>query len=406
MRNKIRLQGNDTTHLFKSSQLPDKGGWLWFPSLIGWEPMFNLGEFSNEKIVIALAVLAASGAAMAQSSVTLYGIADVYVGSVKTEAAGVSLTQTVLNSGSVNGSRWGMKGSEDLGGGLKANFDLQAGINMDNGAGTSTTATAFSRQSWVGLSGGFGAVRFGRTTTPFDDVSGASDALFDSNLAPMNSVFKSTGYSVRQSNMMYYQAPTFGGFSGALSYALGEDKASVATAPVAPTLVPVTAGTSGRTADATATTSLNLTYAAGPLSAQLGYQVEDTNVVTPAGVALSDQKFTRLGAAYNFGVATAKATYGKVNNVAGVNGNDATDYQLGVDFPVSSTLTLSTSYAKSTDSKSVGFEQTRKGLGIGASYTLSKRTFLYGGLESDTATNNAAADSKHSLFAVGMQHRF
>lgn len=337
-----------------------------------------------KKSLIALAVLAASGAAMAQSSVTLYGIADIFLGSVKTEAAGVSLTNTVLNSGAVNGSRWGMKGSEDLGGGLKANFDYQAGINLDTGAGTSTTATAFSRQSWVGFSGGFGAVRLGRTTTPFDDVSGASDAVFDSALAPMNSVFRSTGYSARQSNMMYYQAPTFGGFSGAISYALGEDK---------------TAATS-----ATSTTSLNLTYGAGPLALQLGYQVEDKVNATAAS---ADAKFTRLGASYNFGVATAKATYGKVNNVAGVNGYDATDYQLGVDFPVSPVLTLSASYAKSTDSNPTNvFESTRKGYGIGAAYTLSKRTFLYGGLESDTATVANASDNKHTVFAVGVQHRF
>jgi len=336
-----------------------------------------------KKSLIALAVLAASGASMAQSTVTLYGIADLWFGTVTNETAGVSLSKTMLESGGVNGSRWGMKGSEDLGGGLKANFDFQAGIALDTGAGTSATATAFSRQSWVGFSGGFGAFRLGRTTTAYDDVSGSSNAVFDSALAPMGSVFKSTGYSSRQNNMLYYQAPNMSGFSGAVSYALGEDK---------------TAATS-----ATSTTSLNLTYGAGPLAVQFAYQVQD--VLNPTA-ASSDAAFTRLGASYNFGVATAKVTYGKVSNVASVTDSNATDFQIGVDYPMSSALTLSASYAKSDDDKPVGFESARKGYGIGAAYTLSKRTFLYGGYRSNTATVLNTADTKDSVLAVGVQHRF
>ncbi len=356
-----------------------------------------------KKSLIALAVLAASGASMAQSSVTLYGILDTYYANVTTETAGVSLSTNKLDSGAVNGSRWGMKGSEDLGGGLKANFDLQAGIGLDTGAGTSATATAFSRQSWVGFSGGFGALRVGRTTTPFDDVSGSSNAVFDSALAPAgNGVFKSTGYSARQSNMFYYQAPNMGGFSGAISYALGEDKATVATAP---TLL-----VAGRTADATSTTSLNLTYANGPIAAQFAYQTEATNVVgvLPGAVAASDVSFTRLGASYNFGVVTAKATYGKVSNVGNVKDVNATEYQIGVDYPMSSALTLSASYAKSNDDQPVAgaFEQARQGFGIGAAYTLSKRTFLYGGYRSNTATVLNTSDTKTNVLAAGVQHRF
>jgi predicted porin len=90
-----------------------------------------------KKSLVALAVLAASGAAMAQSSVTLYGIADLWFGTANTDNGTTSLSQTLLESGGVNGSRWGLKGSEDLGGGLKANFDLQQGIRLDDGSGTS-----------------------------------------------------------------------------------------------------------------------------------------------------------------------------------------------------------------------------------------------------------------------------
>ena len=343
-----------------------------------------------KKSLVALAVLAASGAAMAQSSVTLYGIADLWVGvvsnennaeSVKAGAGTGSISQTMMESGGVNGSRWGLRGSEDLGGGLKANFNLQAGINLDTGAGASTVATAFSRQSWVGFSGGFGAVRLGRTTTAFDDVSGTSDAVLDSKLAPMGYVFKSTGYSARQDNMFYYQAPDFGGFSGAISYALGENKTA--------------------TTSATSTTSLNLTYAAGPVSAQLGYQVED--VINAVGQG--DKNYFRLGGTYAFGPAVAKLTYGKAGNISNVDGADATEWQLGVDYVLSPALVLTGSLAQSSDNAKAG-DFTRKGFGLAAKYIMSKRTFLYGGYEADTTTKSNVADQKHSVLAVGVQHNF
>lgn len=348
-----------------------------------------------KKSLIALAVLAASGAAMAQSSVTLYGLADVWFGSVKNTlgvpvgaggksvfgvegvAAVGSIRNTKLDSGGVNSSRWGIKGSEDLGGGLKANFLLEQGFSIDNGA-QAEAGQAFSRQSYVGLSGGFGEVKLGKVWTAYDDVSGASNAVFDSKLAPLNHVFASTAYSANPGSTIYYATPTFSGFAGAVSYSLGEDKTA--------------------TTDATSVTSFNVTYGAGPLAAQLGYQVEDNATGT-------DAKFTRLGGSYDFGVVVAKATYGKVSNFNNVNGQDADEYQIGLDVPVSAALTVSASYASSKDDV-VGFDQKRTGYGIAASYTLSKRTFLYGGYTSNKATNDGAADDKLNILAVGVQHRF
>ncbi|MDD2880870.1 MAG: porin [Rhodoferax sp.] len=338
-----------------------------------------------KKSLIALAVMAASGASFAQSSVTLYGLADIWFGSVKSTngVAGTSLTQTKMDSGGVNTSRWGMKGSEDLGGGLKANFKLEQGFQLDDG--TATSGQAFSREAYVGFSGGFGEVKLGKVWTAYDDVSGASNAVFDSKLAPLNWVFVSTGYAGNPGNTIYYATPSFSGFAGAISYSLGENKTA--------------------TASASATTSFNVTYGAGPVAVQLGYQVEDKDN-SAAGSA--DAKFTRLGGSYDLGVAALKATYGKVNNVGGNSGYDATEYQLGVDFPVSSALTLSASYAKSDDSNPTGvYEQSRKGYGIAAAYTLSKRTFLYGGYTDNKFTNAGGfGDDKVSILAVGVQHKF
>ncbi len=152
-----------------------------------------------KKSLIALAVMAASGASFAQS-VTLYGIADVWVGSIK--AAGNRTT--VLESGGVSGSRWGLKGTEDLGGGLKANFLLEQGFAIDSGAGGS----GFNRQAYVGFSGGFGEVKLGNVYTAYDDISAAANSAFDSALAPQNGVWASTGYTSNPITICTTRPPT------------------------------------------------------------------------------------------------------------------------------------------------------------------------------------------------------
>lgn len=336
-----------------------------------------------KKSLIALAVLAAAGAASAQSTATVYGLADIWFGNVKTDnGAGVTTSTTKLDSGGVNTSRWGLKGSEDLGGGLKANFKLEQGFALDTGlVGTGTAGQvagtqAFDRQTWVGLSGGFGEVQFGKVWSAYDDVSGASDAMFDSPaLAPMNIIFASGGYTDRPINGLRYTSPEMSGFTGAFSYSLDEG-----------------VGTSK--------TALSLSYGAGPLTAQFGYQKEATVAVA------NDVSFTRLGATYDFHVATAKLTYGKADNIANVSGAGASEWQLGADFPVSAALTLSASYAKSDDNaNTITPNQSRKGFGLGAAYTLSKRTFLYGGLTHTSATT-AGVDATGDRYAMGIQHKF
>jgi len=339
-----------------------------------------------KKSLIALAVLAASGAAMAQSTVTLYGIADLWVGSVKLETAGVGTRQTLMTDGGVDTSRWGIKGSEDLGGGLKANFNFENGFAMDSG-GLSTTNVAFTRQAWVGFSGGFGEVKFGKTGTAYDNVQGRSDAMFDSDLAPANDpgglgVFRSSNSPAggKANNNIHYQAPTFGGFTGAVSYALDE-----------------------KVAGATAITSFNVTYAGGPIGAQVAYQKNDQD-----GVA-SDTSFTRLGASYNFGVATAKVMYGKVNNTLQVANADTSEWQIGADFPVSAALTLSASYATSKDDATAApalGEVKRSGYGLGAAYSLSKRTMFYGGFKKAKDDQGTGPNKDLTVFAVGVNHKF
>lgn len=333
------------------------------------------------KSLIALAVLAASGVASAQSTVTLYGIADVWFGSLESPST-TGLKQTMIGSGGVDESRFGLKGSEDLGGGLKANFVLEQGFQIDTGA-QSVPGQMFSRQAYVGLSGGFGQVRLGKTFTPFDDVSTTTNPGFNSALSPNNHVWVSTSYQANPANTVYYATPSLSGFSGAASYSLGENKTTLVSA--------------GKVVSA------NVKYEGGPLYAGLAYQTEKANG------AATTAKFTRLNASYDFGVAKLLAGYGHVTDVVGLAaGNKSKEYQVGVDFPVSAALTISGGYAhsKSTDLGVGAADITRSGYGLAAAYSLSKRTFLYGGVQSSKQTQANALDVKGNLYGVGVHHAF
>lgn len=363
-----------------------------------------------KKTFIALAVLAASGAAMAQSTVTLYGIADIWLGNVKVDQGTAPVSgglvkaiagtnRNLLQGAGVNGSRYGLRGSEDLGGGLTANFNLEQGFNPDDGAAGTvkdnagvTQAAAFSRNAWVGVAGGFGAVKLGRIASPYFELEATHDGMFGSILSAGTVSFRtgagnSTSLEVsnitpRLNNSIRYETPVLGGVAGALQYGLTENKT--------------------KAVDAGANYSLSLAYAGGPLSALLAYQSEKAS-----GIATTI-KNTRLGASYDFGLAKLRASYGKGSNVAAVNGAEVTEYQVGIDYPASPALTLYTNYANSKDNVTLDAnEGQRKAYGLGAKYTLSKRTFLYGGYVNGRKTQNgAASDTTVNVLALGMQHRF
>jgi predicted porin len=348
-----------------------------------------------KKTLIALAVLSAAGVASAQSSVTLYGVADVYLGSIKvktTNAAGVSssLRQNVINSGGFGESRFGLTGSEDLGGGLKANFVLESGVDMSTGAGgTSSTGSSsvFSRNSWVGLSGGFGALRLGRMWSPYDEVNGIGAGAFNEIFAPANNnVFATNTYVANPGNSIYYSTPNISGFSAALSYSFGENKTA--------------------TVDAGRIVSANAQYAGGPLTVSLSHQQEKA---TGAATAL---KLTKLNAAYDFGVVALRAGVGQAKNgTTGLFGAGAydkgRDMQVGLDVPLGNALSLSagvargkiTLLANAGEIKSTGF-------GLAAKYQVSKRTFFYTGLLLTKNDGPGSSEVKTDTFALGVQHKF
>ena len=343
-----------------------------------------------KKSLIALAVLAASGASFAQSSVTIYGIVDAYVGVNKAVDATTKqvVTSTVLNSGGVDGNRWGLKGSEDLGGGLKADFVLEQGFNIDTGAvaGNGNPAgnagQAFARYSAVGFSGGFGEVKLGKYSSAYDMVENGANAVFNSGLSAEAGTWKSGGYIWNPANGIYYATPEFSGFSGAVSYALGENKNAV------------TGEGAGNVS------AFNVKYAQGPIMASLGYQTEKAT-----GNATAN-KFGQINGSYDFNVAKLQLAYGTatVNTAVTTKTNE---YQIGVTAPVSTALALSANYAYSKDdANSAATGVKRAGIGLGAAYTLSKRTFVYGGYRAESAKQDGMANVDTSLFAVGVHHVF
>ena len=379
-----------------------------------------------KKTVIAFAALSAiAGVAQAQSSVTLYGLLDANFGSYKTNVAVgntiQNLKQTKIDSGGLNGSRWGIRVSEDLGGGLAAVANLESGFNADTGA-SGQGGLLFGRRANVGLTGGFGTVVIGRNSSSYDDVSAdhamMGATIFDpSNTNNGNSTTQAAGintaanaaaflgrnttwvgFNTRFNNSVKYTSANYSGFSGSAMYALGEDKTQAV--------------------GASRTVSANLKYANGPLLVSGGYQSEGATRTAAAKPALEN---TLLNVAYDFGVAKVgagfnRAKYKDVIVPAGLPGAGGEfkaqkEFSLSVAVPVGAT-TLSAGYARSkgdTLGKSTGF-------GVQALYSLSKRTTLYAGALStkayDTLTTAALAGlpgsniGRTTTYAAGMRHTF
>jgi predicted porin len=338
-----------------------------------------------KKSLIALAVLAASGAAMAQSSVTLYGRLDASIGQTKTEVTNqVTVKQTGVNSSDLNTTYWGLKGSEDLGGGLRANFDLQSQFSMDTGA-IAKDQSLFERKAIVGVSGAFGAVDLGRNYTPYDGLNAATNNVYDSNFASTLAVSGTgiKGYTNRYSNSITYTSPSFSGVSGAVGYGFGENK-----------------NTTTNFGDATDTTSLHIKYANGPLLVGYAYQEEKLARVS-ALTAQDKNQYNLVGASYDFGMAKLVGSYNQAKN----NTLKDKEYQVGVSVPFGAAA-VAVGYS---NSKSEGLGVTNKGDGasIVGTYNLSKRTTAYAGYEqAKVESMNGSITTKTSNFATGVRHTF
>ena len=326
----------------------------------------------NNYSVYALAALAAT-ASFAQSSVTISGLAD--LGYRIVNAPGVNKDTQGLAANGIGTTVLTIAGSEDLGGGLKANFQLQltpdfatgngvsgAAANQMDGLNASAHSVSGAQQAYVGLAGGFGEVQAGRVNTNALDAwgvgsvfgtalgsgyGGTGGAMFSRSISGAPATIYNTA-PTRFNNAIRYISPSFNGFSGSLLYVPKVNKAGGAVAGTQ------AAGQS----DAVSTnregvTDLGLKYSNGPLNIAYANQKVSqgsegvaplvgnvsTSTETAAGLSANGtSQINILSANYNFGATTVYGAYWtEVQKNAGTTKNvDATAYALGAKYVMGS----------------------------------------------------------------------
>lgn len=411
-----------------------------------------------QKKVIALAVAGlVSGAAFAQSNVTIYGRVDQayqystggegYVQGVDAfgnpamvkSHAGKNKFSGIVDGG-VAPSRIGFKGEEDLGNGLKTVFKLEYGLGVDTGAFKTT-----ARQSFVGLSSNkMGTLTVGRQYAPGFDATGNNSAFGTGYFSPYANIvggaaMDATGSTLdasggaRWNNSIKYTSPTFSGFTGQAIYAFGESTNDF--------------GNAASTSD-NGKFGLGLNYNNGPLNVDAVYQTRmNVQYTAPAAGDGQGKDINEwyVGAAYDFQVVKAFASYQNMKDGnkfalgnsygagqgigaadAGFTRVDSRVWQIGVSAPVGAAGHVLAEYAR------VNFDQrnntgitrayqldgSTSGFGIGYTHDLSKRTQLYTSLvrmsndkhsmsvdtEQSTVIGNAGA--ANTTFTAGISHTF
>ncbi len=380
--------------------------------------------------VLGLVVSAFSVSALAQSSVQVGGMVDVYAGSLK--RSGDAASTGVVNSSGMQTSWWGFKGTEDLGNGLQANFALTGFFRPDiGGAGRNNSDTMFARDANVGLSGSFGRVSLGRDLAPnfvpmltFNPFA-ASFAFSPLGLHSQTSSSRYRGQAwspvvsgdTAWSNEIMYVTPKLGGFTTSFFLQLGEQ-----------------AGDSGKN-----NFGVNTMYAQGPLSFGAYFQsvkvnnpVDTTvgessvftftpyNRVTGATYTLAASKNDTwfLGGAYDLQFMKLFGTFNRSNTKL-IGAADDSQYdlkantvQLGTSVPVGKGSVL-LSWARTKveakgdfsavlGSSDVQSSITRNTASLGYDYFLSKRTDVYSVVSYDKLTDTSSGVS----FGVGIRQRF
>lgn len=416
-----------------------------------------------QKKLIALAIAGLSGAAFAQSNVTVYGVADASFDFVRVSGNGLNavpggtpLAYTAndtpnFNRVSSNGSHIGFKGVESLGNGMVAVFQYESAVNLDAGGGQVLLGT--SRDSYVGLAGGFGTVIMGSASGPTRNLANAMDVntnhdsitsnrailgklsgawaglnansagdFFLSGSAPLaaSQVRSGNGASVFDQylpNVIAYVSPNFSGFQATIGYLANENKSDAAATKVN-----------------TSAVDLGLTYSNGPIWVGLTHgdiQVrnQDGGAASTLAGALSGlgndirTKETRLGGKYDFGNATVRLMWSQNKSDTSL-GDIAkqTVWGIGGTFNVTANGKITGQYYRANDLKDVFLAASDTGAkfySLGYEHSLSKRTSLnaaYAHLKNDSnaigydfgnnATGLAAGGVKLTGLQFGLRHSF
>jgi predicted porin len=353
-----------------------------------------------KKLLIATAAMAVVAGAQAQSSVTVYGVVDVNVTNGKTTNAGSN--STALGDNGLNTSRLGFKGTEDLGGGLKAEFQLEGklvpstgklgttGTNSGTSNVTSPAATIFNREAWVGLSSAtLGSIRMGRS-----DVTSAQG--LDSAVGQAGNLSDATSnLGTDVASVIRYTTPTFAGFTAQVGVSSADSTVADGAVDGSPVGLP-TETTNNRIV------SGYVQYEAG----NLGVYAGQTTKQIAAGYS---QREDAIGAKYNFGVATVGAYRSVRNGSSQSLDNSAGEYTQSV-YSVSAPVQFlgagvtahgvyyKNEYAVANQAGDVD------GYKLALTKAFSKRTTGYVAYVDQSTNNTTDKDAK--AYVVGVSHAF
>ena len=285
---------------------------------------------------LAVAGVMTTGAACAQSSVTLYGVVDVnieYVNNMSSTGAtvppGAPTHRFAMLSGGAGGSRWGIRGVEPLGGGLDAVFVLESGFAADDGK-IANAGRMFGRQAYVGLDGAYGKVTFGRQyTSLFDVFANFQAAAYQPQYEP---VVAFLGRFYREDNVLKYTGK-FGPLTAVTHWSTGADTATTGSAGEVP----------GNFRSGTAWGAAT-SYVTGPFGVALGY-----DEVRPAATALgAPGKNQRAGAAAMYAAGKVKLVagyrWGRTTNAADVETLRDNYYWIGGSYKFNAAIESTLAY--------------------------------------------------------------
>lgn len=338
-----------------------------------------------KKSLIALAMAATMPAfGQAQTNITMYGIADAAIASVKSGNPGTR-NAVRLDSGTQSVSRWGMRGTEELGGGLKALFNFEAALTVDDGT---AGALDFQRRSFVGLGGNWGLVQLGRDYTP-SFWSLLSSDTFGYGLWG-NTLSYGNFYATRYSNMIEFRSANMGGLEFNAAFSAGENSNSA---------FPSSAGSG---------IDVSALYNAGPLMLTGAYQV-NKNLLG------KQQKVASLGAGLNVGAVGLKGGYSQSDS-KDQGGVKIKMFNVGGTFKVGAGEFLA-QYIRLENDRTDGKGET---IAVGYTYPLSRRTNVHASLalhrnnntgtfginSSGTSTGAISSGADPRAVAVGVRHTF
>jgi predicted porin len=374
-----------------------------------------------KKTIVALAVMGVCGLAQAQGNLSLYGIVDVSMRHDTDVQAGRGRTAQV--SGMLNTSRWGLRGSEDLGGGLKAHFQVEGGFNPDTGT-QSEGASLFDRRAFVGLSGKWGKLDIGRTPTfgwdftpvydplggalatptPTSRASGRASLLVNGFMFVTNNPYNN---SKLRDNSIKYVYTAENGFQAGLVYNTGE--------------VP---GDSSKRSGKQAM----LGYTKGAVNVIAAYDLlHDANdleqrVITVGGnVRFADKFKATLGYAVldadaDFAPSSTVVTGAIANYVSTFGVTAGGDFKAatsaaGLEYALTPAATVTGAFYRTRVSGTGIASNDYRTYAILAKYAFSKRTTLYGALDHQNTTDHGSIATvsgkrSNSALTLGIQMRF